>query len=83
MAFQNATISLDRPDNFRSVTISSDGFTPIAGSASNNGLWFSINGGQTWAQSINTTGDFRSVAISSDGFTAIAGSYFNTGYGFL
>jgi hypothetical protein len=55
----------------------------VAASGSNTGLWYSINSGQTWIQSLtNTTGNFKSVAISADGKKVIAASISNTGLWF-
>ena len=57
-------------------TVALSGTNAIAAtSTDDNGIYYSINSGQTWTQSINlTTGNFNSVALSSDGTKGIAGS---------
>lgn len=48
--------------------------TAIAGSGSNDGLWYSSNSGETWTKSIGTTLSYSSVIVYSDEYNAIAGS---------
>src|SRR3990167_4750938 len=52
------------------------GSNGVVCSASNLGLYYTTNSGQTWIQSNITTGNFFSVIYGSNGF---AGSYSNLG----
>jgi hypothetical protein len=76
------TINNNHEVNNRSITnndfyisISNEGFRGVAGSLSNKGLYYTINGGKNWIESeTNKTGTFNCVAINSNGTKAIAGS---------
>jgi hypothetical protein len=57
------------------ISISNAGFRGVAGSLSDEGLYYTLNGGKNWIQSeTNKTGTFNCVAINSNGTKAIAGS---------